>query len=160
MKTVTLCVLTRPCRLAELASIDYNTIRFSPEGATISPLVPPKQARAGTAMKDYFFPAFDEDINICPVSALRCYSKKTERHRQDGDHLFLTSTRPYHSATSATIARWVKTTLSKAGVDTSIFCAHSTRSASTSAAADAGISIPEILEAADWSSSTTFERFF
>jgi hypothetical protein len=51
-------------------------------------------------------------------------------------------------------------TLSKAGVDTSIFKAHSIRAASTSAAADAGVSIPEILQAADWSSKSTFEQFY
>ena len=31
MKTVTLSVLTRPCRSAEQASMDYESIRFSPE---------------------------------------------------------------------------------------------------------------------------------
>ena len=160
MKTVTLCVLTWPCRSAELANMDYESIRFTPEGAIISPLALslPKQTKAGSAI----FPSFDEDTNVCPVRSLQSYCSKTEKHRPKGKHLFLTSrsTRPYHLATSATIARWIKTTLSKASVDTSIFCAHSTRSASTSAAADAGVSIPEILEAADWSSSSTFERFY
>ena len=47
-----------------------------------------------------------------------------------------------------------------ADIDTNIFKAHSVCSASTSAAADAGISISEILEAADWSSASTFEKFY
>ena len=42
--------------------------------------------------------------------------------------------------------------LFKAGIDTSVFKAHSIRGATTSAAAEAGMSIPETLEAADWSS--------
>ena len=50
--------------------------------------------------------------------------------------------------------------LTKAGVDTSIFKAHSVRVATTTAAALAGISIPEILEAGDWSSQSVFERFY
>jgi len=50
--------------------------------------------------------------------------------------------------------------LTKAGIETSIFKAHSVRSAATSAAADAGVSISEIMEAADWSSASVFEKFY
>ena len=50
--------------------------------------------------------------------------------------------------------------LSKAGVDTTIFKAHSVRGAATSAVAEAGVSIPEILEAADWSNRSTFEWYY
>ena len=53
-----------------------------------------------------------------------------------------------------------KTGLAKAGIDTNLFKAHSVCSASTSAAVDARISISEILEAADWSSASTFEKFY
>jgi len=74
--------------------------------------------------------------------------------------LFLTAIPGYHAATATTIARWIKTGLSKAGIDTSIFKAHSVRSASTSAAADAGVSTSEIMEAADWSSASVFEKFY
>ena len=72
----------------------------------------------------------------------------------------MSSTKPHGRASSAAIARWIKTILSKADIDTSIFRAHSIRGASTSAAVEAGISIPEILEAADWSNQSTFERFY
>ena len=40
------------------------------------------------------------------------------------------------------------------------FTGHSTRSASTSAAARAGVPLDSILVAADWSSSETFKRFY
>ena len=48
----------------------------------------------------------------------------------------------------------------KAGIDTSIFKARSVHSAATSAAADAGESISEIMEAADWSTASVFEKFY
>ena len=70
------------------------------------------------------------------------------------------TTPKHHPATAATIARWIKTGLSKAGVGTSIFKAHSIHSASTSAAADAGLSVSKIMEAADWSSASVFEKFY
>ena len=40
------------------------------------------------------------------------------------------------------------------------FTGHSTRSASTSAAARAGVPLDTILVAVDWSSSETFKRFY
>ena len=50
--------------------------------------------------------------------------------------------------------------LGKAGVNTEIFKAHSVRSASTSAAAAAGITTGDILKAADWSNESVFQRFY
>ena len=50
--------------------------------------------------------------------------------------------------------------LSMAGIDTSRFKAHSTRSASVTAAASAGVTTNQIIEAADWSSDSVFQRFY
>ena len=50
--------------------------------------------------------------------------------------------------------------MEKAGIDTSVFKAHSTRGAATTAAANAGITTDDILKAADWSSDTVFKRFY
>ena len=165
MKAVTLCALSRPCRSAELANLSFQSLTFSPEGVSISPLAPPKQCQPGKVIKEYFFPLFPENSNICPVATLRLYCDKTKQWRDvervtEKPVVFLTSTKPYGPASSATIARWIKTVLSRSGIDTTIFKAHSIRGASTSAAAEAGISIPEILEAGDWSSQSTFEKFY
>ena len=46
-----------------------------------------------------------------------------------------------------------------AGIELS-YSGHLTRGASTSAAADEGLSVDLILEAADWASAQTFERFY
>ena len=152
IKTVTLCVLTRPCRSAELANMDVSSFRLTPEGATILPLTPPKQCQAVRPVKDYFFPIFTENNSICPAATLQAYLQRTGQiGGEKEEHFFLTSTEPHRPASSATIARWIKTALTRAGIDTTIFRAHSARGASTSAAAEAGVSIPEILEAADWS---------
>ena len=95
--------------------MDYESIRYSPEGAHISPLTPPKQTKAGSVMKEYFFPSF-EDVRVCPVEAIGSYCSRTKEHRPpQGKHLFLTSTRPHHPATSAMTAHWIKTTLTRVG---------------------------------------------
>ena len=49
--------------------------------------------------------------------------------------------------------------MQKAGIDISIFKAHSIRGASCSSAAGAGVTTKDILDAADWSSEGTFNDF-
>ena len=60
----------------------------------------------------------------------------------------------------STIARWLRVVLEKAGIDTSVFKGHSTRSAATSAVASASVTMSEILLAADWSSEGVFQKFY
>ena len=50
--------------------------------------------------------------------------------------------------------------LTETGIDTSVFSAHSTGAASTSAAHIKGISIDKILATAGWSTESTFCRFY
>ena len=73
--------------------------------------------------------------------------------------LFISYVKPHKPVTSATIARWVKTVLSLAGID-SVFTVHSTRGASASAAARARVALSDIMEAADWSRESTFKKFY
>ena len=61
---------------------------------------------------------------------------------------------------ASSIARWLKTCSSETGIDTSIFKVHSVRSFSSSKAAASGITTADILQAADWSSESTFEKFY
>ena len=68
--------------------------------------------------------------------------------------------RPHRPVSSSTLARWMKEALAEANVDTGIFKAHSSRGASITAAAEAGISLPQILTLADWSGPSTFNKFY
>ena len=74
--------------------------------------------------------------------------------------MFLALIKPYKAVTSSTIARWLKSLLEAAGIDTSVFTAHSVRGASSSVAANLGITTNDILRAADWSSESVFQRFY
>ena len=62
--------------------------------------------------------------------------------------------------TSSSVARWLKETMKDAGIDVNIFKSHSVRGASCSKAAGAGVTTRQILEAADWSSEGTFQKFY
>ena len=70
--------------------------------------------------------------------------------------LFLSLVGEHNPVCSSTIARWLKSCLQKAGVDTSIFKAHSTWAVSTTKAAMAGMTVEEVIQAADWSGKGVF----
>ena len=103
---------------------------------------------------------FSPDRRLCFVKYLKHYEKVTKNLRQKAENtpnlLFTSYVKPHKPVTSATIARWVKTVLSLAYIIDGVFAAHSTRGASTSTAARAGVSLSDIMEAADWSRETTF----
>ena len=61
---------------------------------------------------------------------------------------------------AATIGHWLQKLMAQAGIDVSIFSAHSTRGAATSKAKNVGVSTADILKTADWSSVSTFRRFY
>ena len=63
-------------------------------------------------------------------------------------------------ASKDTLRRWVVQTLAEAGVDTSVFKAHSARGASSSGAKAKGLPMEDILDAGRWANVTTFSTFY
>ena len=85
---------------------------------------------------------FTPDSCLCPVTYIKHYIMKT------------------HSLISYTVARWIRSTLQDAGIDVSIFSAHSSRTATISYSANAQIPLADILKAAGWSNSQTFAEHY
>ena len=96
------------------------------------------------------------------MTTLRAYEERTKDRRKNGEHsqLFISLIKPYKPVISSTFARWLKSVLGKAGIDTNMFKAHSVCGASTSAAANAGMTMNDILNAADWSSESVFQKLY
>ena len=63
--------------------------------------------------------------------------------RINESQLFLSYQEPHGSVSSDTIARWIKCILKGAGINTSLFTAHSIRSASSSKAFDQGANLED-----------------
>ena len=61
---------------------------------------------------------------------------------------------------SSTVSRRIKETLQLAGIDVSICKGHSTRTASSSKASKAGLSLADVLAKGSWSGSSTWQRFY
>ena len=161
-KTAMLLALTSPSRSADLVGLRLDKRKYSPESVTFMPTCLVKQSRQSKKVTEFFFPSFPANPRLCPVTALRAYEERTKDRRKGSDHsqLFILLIKPYNPVASSTIARWVKAVLGKAGIDTNIFKAHSVRGASTSAAVNAGLTTNDILNAADWSSESVFQKFY
>ena len=75
--------------------------------------------------------------------------------------LFISNNKPYQPVVPSTLAKWLLSTMDKAGIDTSLYKAHSVRSASATQMKLAGMSLTQILARAHWSeTSRTFAKFY
>jgi len=165
IKLAMLMALTRPARSVDLSKLDIRARSFSVAGATFKAQHLSKQSRVSKPLADFFYPRYREDENICPVVTLQAYEARTLEFRAWSTEnrktlLFLSWIGKHDPVTGSTIARWLKTCLTEAGINTEIFKAHSVRGASSSTAASAGVTTADILKTADWSSAGTFQKFY
>ena len=81
-------------------------------------------------------------------------------HRES-DQLFLSYAAPFKPVTAKTMARWMVTFLTLAGVDTTKFGQHANRSASVHfLRKERSLSVRQICEIADWSQTSGVFRTF
>lgn len=119
-----------------------------------------KQTREGYHIAPVEYLAYPEDERLCVIKYLKEYVQRTKEIRNNCQQLLICHARPHGPASKDSIARWCKTVLSSAGVDTSKFKAHSTRSAATSFLANNKVNIKDIMTSVGWSSEATFQRFY
>ena len=159
----------------DLTNLDIRFRHYSPEGVTFQSAKLAKQSRQTKPVRDFFFqsrqtkpvrdfffPKFEQNKKLCPVLTLQEYEKRTtdKRSPHGNTQLLIAMIRPHKPVSSSTVARWLKTVLNNAGIDTSIFKAHSVRSAACSSASEVGVTTATILDAADWATETVFQRFY
>ena len=120
-----------------------------------------KQSKPGKHIPPITLQAYTKDRSLCVVTCLRRYLEVTQslRHSSD-DGLFISYLKPHKTVTRETLSRWLKSVLRDAGIDVSIYGAHSTRAASTSVVCARGLPIEDIMRSAGWSSDRTFAKFY
>ena len=118
-----------------------------------------KQSRPNYPVPPVIIPRYTPDPDICPLLCLEEYIERTNDLRHN-DILFISTIKPYKPVGAQTMARWIKTVLSWAGIDVTLFKPHSTRHAASSAAFQANVPLEEILKKAGWSRAQTFKRFY
>ena len=107
------------------------------------------------------YKAYPTDVDLCPLNCIKEYLQRRSGLAEEGvTSLFITYGKPHHAATKDTVARWVKSAMKLAGIDTKVFGPGSCRSASNSKASAVGIPLDTILKYGTWSNSSTFYRFY
>lgn len=158
-KTVMLCALASPRRVSELAALTLATVVKKPDHWHFPIPGMTKNRRIGgqAHSADIFF--FPENPLLCPIKSLEEYIVRTALFRGEEQKLFVSFRAPHKAVNSTSIARWIKSCLTAAGITG--YGAHSTRAAATSTASASGISSDLIMRAACWSEKgSTFEKFY
>ena len=163
LKLTMLLALTTVARTSELHKLDPNWMLDKGDCVIFHIVELTKTKRPSKPQLTLTVHNYPHEQLLDVVSCLRLYLTKTKGFRKDTNQkhrLFLSLNKPYKPVVACTIARWLKTLMEKAGVDTSIFKAHSTRAASTSKAKKQGVSTSQIVKCANWARATTFEKFY
>lgn len=163
LKLAMLMALVDANRTSELAALDLRFKSSSPEGVSFTLAALTKKRMVGAPPRRLFFGGFPHDRSLCVVSCLKEYEARTQGFRNQAgvpSQLFLSYVRPHAPVSSQRIANWLKMVLKEAGIDTSVYSAHSTRGASATAAAKQGIPFSVIMKTADWARESTFRRFY
>lgn len=161
-KLVILLALSTGQRLQTLSMIKLDNIQKLNDRILIKITDIIKTSGIGRSQPILNLPFFISNPKICPAATLLSYIELTSCHRSPQNNaLLLTFKKPFRPASTQTLGRWIKKTLAECGVDTSIFTAHSTRHASTSAAYRSGISFDVIRKTAGWSAqSSVFANYY
>ena len=114
-------------------------------------LTKPRKSGDPMSLATATFPRFLQDKTLCPCDCLETYLKTKEKFRStdESNKLFLSFQRPHRPMAKATITTWLCNVLVAAGIDSRIFKAHSTRAASTSAAAKKHLPLDDIIKMGD-----------
>jgi site-specific recombinase XerD len=157
-KLILLLALTSAARAHELAALDLAYLAEKEDSWEFVLDIHTKQSRPNHPGRKIFLPVYKECQHLCVVHTLKEYRKRTEAKRRSS-RLLLAMVSPHRPISSQTVSRWLRDALTSAGISPT-YSGHSTRSASTSAAAESGIALETILEAADWASAGTFRTFY
>ena len=137
--------------------------RFMKEGETQFHFLLPehiKQSRPRYKLPSVMLKAYPTDKTLCVVSHMKEYLRRTKPLRGDSTKLFISFMKPHKHISRETLSRWIKTVMEAAGKETSIFHTHSTRTAATSKAKAACVTIQEILDTAGYNKPTSNELTF
>lgn len=158
LKLCALLLLTSAQRVQTIHLIRLSLVNFHKDGCSIYFVDKLKHSKPGKAQTVLRFPKLLEKEKLCVVACLQAYIEKTKDIRQGTDKLLLCYCKPHGPASKDTVARWVKSVLTNAGIQG--FGPHSFRGASSSAMVESGVSLQDVLKSAGWSNASTFRKYY
>ncbi|KAM4697809.1 uncharacterized protein WCC33_013413 [Rhinophrynus dorsalis] len=153
--TMLLCLISFK-RVSDVRALDLSSRSFTPQGVQFR-----ISRRTKTGVRVVRYPSFPSQTQLCVVLCLQEYEDRTVSLRNPSrSQLLISFRKPFLPVSVATLARWVRWVMQLAGIDISLFGAHSSRGAMASMALQAGGCLEDILRAADWSRESTFRDFY
>lgn len=159
LKLTMLLALLTGQRCQTIYHLDLNSMQILPDRYIFVINKKLKHTKPGNHLEPITLMAY-HDKSLCIVDVLKEYIFRTSTLRHGQSKLLISYIKPNNPVSKDTVSRWVKDTLKLAGIDTCVFSAHSTRSASTSCSLKEGLSLATILKAGGWSNAMTFARYY
>ena len=117
-----------------------------------------KHTRPGVHQDNIRFQSYIPKQVIMHISLL--YIDRTSSLRGQETQLFISTQAPFKGVVRATILRWVKRAMDKAGIDVKCFKPHSTRAAASSHAEAKDAPLSVIMNTAGWTQNITSRKFY
>ena len=143
-------------RIQTLKHIKWRNVVFNEAGCDIYIDSLLKTSKPGTHQSPLKLKTFSVR-ELCVVAHLKQYISFTKDLRGSVEQLLF---KPHNAVSPDTIARWIKSVMQSSGIDTQVFGAHSTRSASTSKLHSLKVPMNTILAAGGWTNAKTFATFY
>ena len=159
LKLVTLTALVSGQRCQTVHLMNLDTMDVTPSNMTFYIRDITKTTAPGKPQPDIVLPVFSKEPNLCIFTLMKHYISRTKDLRTS-QKLWISFIKPYSAVSKETISHWIKIIMREAGVNTDVFKPHSTRSASTSAAARRHVPLECIMRAANWRRNSTFHMFY
>ena len=119
-----------------------------------------KQSRPGYSNPVVKLKPYPPDRRLCVCTTLQEYLSRSENIRGTETQLYISYVKPHKAVATSTISRWIRDVMTRSGIDTSIFKAHSVRTAASSKAKMNYVPTQHILTTAGWSSTCTFAKYY
>ena len=161
LKVVILFLLATCSRQQRLCSVKRSNIIWETDDSVAIRIDEvQKHSSKGKSLEIIRLKPFHEDRGACLVKTLQFYLEKTRDITNAGDALLCSYSPPHKGVGLQTVARWTKEIMKLSGIDTDVYKAHSTRSASASGMANSGMPLNDILKLGAWSDVSTFKQFY
>ena len=158
--TVLLLILSEQQKQTLLA-IDIDNVKIYEDKLIILLNSSFKHTKPSRPAQAIVYHKFNGNLKLCVVECAKLYIEvRKELVPPENKQFLVTFGKPHKAASDDTISRWIKNTISSAGIDIYVFKAHSTRSASSSKAIRTGIPYTEILKRDSWKGANTFTKHY
>jgi len=158
-KALMLTALISAARLHTLHKLDVNIMRKGKSSFTFNFNSVMKQSRDGFAVQPLTLRAYPHR-RLCIYTIIKEILRRRRTLNITCTSIFTTTRKPFKRISKITLANWLKQTLKESGVDTSVYKAHSVRTAAVNKAKESDLPIDHILKTAGWANDSMFRKYY